>query len=392
MAGFKAPLLAVFRREVERIKRNPAYRFMLFTGPLLGIIAIFFIFKQGTVRDLPIAVVDQDESALSIKIENNLDAASDVAVTVHAHDMFQARKLLETGEIEAIVLIPVGTEKLVYQGVEAAVPVYVNGTNVLKAGLIQKSVIATIKTISGGAQLRKLIATGKNQHEAMARIAPVNIQKHVLFNPYINYNYFLSSAMLYMILFLFVFLSSIYSLGNELKRGTGHDLLVHSNNSVRMAMVGKMFPYTVIFCAFAMLINVLLFKVEGMPLNGNFMVLFIGLLITIISYQLMALIFVGVTSNLRLALSLGSGYSMLGITFSGLTYPLEAMPPIIQKFSAIFPYTWWEKLVVSQSLKGAPIKYALPYICYILIFQVLSLCFLKVYKHRLENPRFWGKL
>src|SRR5690606_3646979 len=96
--------------------------------------------------------------------------------------------------------------------------------------------------------------------------------------------------------------------------------------SVRMALVGKMLPYTIIFSGFAMLVNLILFQVEGMPLRGNFGVLFVGQFVTIVAYQLMGLIFVGVTSNLRLALSLGSAYSMLGITFSGVTFPFEAMP------------------------------------------------------------------
>lgn len=381
----------VIGREAERIKHNPAYRFLLFTGPLVGILLLFFIFKQGAVRELPITVVDQDHSSLSIKIKNNLNAASDVDVVVLAHDMFKARQLLETGEVDAIVLIPKDTEKQIFKGLEAPVPVYINGTNVLKAGLIQRSVLTTLKTISGGIQLKKLMASGKTEHEAMERIVPVNIQKHVLFNPYTNYTYFLSSAMLYVMLYLFVFLSSIYSLGNELKRGTGQELLQTSNNSVRLAIVGKLFPYTLIFSGFAMLINYLLYEVEGMPLNGSFMVIFLGQFITIITYQLMGLIFVGVTINLRLALSLGSAYSMMGITFSGLTFPIEAMPVIGQYFSAIFPFTWWEKLVVSQSLRGASIENALPYIAYILIFQLLSLCFLKVYKRHLGDPKYWGK-
>lgn len=387
----KSPIFAVIGREAERIKHNPAYRFLLFTGPMVGILLLFFIFKQGAVKELPITVVDQDHSSLSIKIENNLNAASDVAVVVRAHDLFKARSLLESGDVEAIVLIPKDTEKLIYKGLEAPLPVYINGTNVLKAGLIQRSVITTLKTISGGIQLKKLMASGKTEKEAMARIVPVNIQKHVLFNPYTNYSYFLSSAMLYVMLFLFVFLSSIYTLGNELKCGTGPDLLQSSNNSIRLAILGKMFSYTIIFSGFAMFINFLLFEVDGMPMNGNFLIIFLGQFVTIISYQLMGLIFIGVTKNLRLAMSLGSAYSMMGITFSGLTFPVEGMPLIARYFSAIFPFTWWEKLVVSQALRGAPIARAMPYICYILLFQVLSLCFLAVYKRQLSNPKYWGK-
>jgi ABC-2 type transport system permease protein len=391
MKGIKTPIFAVVNREIERIKHNPAYRFLLFLGPLIGIGLLFFIFQKGVVNELPIAVVDKDYSSLSVKISNSLNASSDVAVVLNTVDIFQAKKMMEKGMVEAIVVIPENTEKSVFQGIENPLPVYINGTNVLKAGLIQRSVLTTLKTISGGIQLQKLTLAGKSKQEAMARIVPVNIQKHVLFNPYTNYSYFLNSGMLYMMLYLFVFLSSIYSLGNELKRGTGKKLLETSNNSVRLAVVGKMFPYTLIFSCFAMLINLLLFHVEGMPINGSFPVIFIGQFVTIITYQLLGLIFISVTINLRLALSLGSAYSMMGITFSGLTFPLEAMPQMAQIFAIVFPFTWWEKLVISQSLRGAPINEALLYMCYIMVFQLLAFCFLSAYKRHLRDPKYWGK-
>ncbi len=392
MTGLKNhPIMAVMAREAERIKHNPAYRFLLFTGPLIGIFLLFFIFRQGATSELPVAVVDNDGSVLSVKIRNAVNAASDVEVVATLNNIFEAKTMMERDEIDAIVVIPTDLEKNVVRGMEAPVPVYINGTNVLKAGIIQRSVVTTLSTVSGGVQLKKLLLAGKSSEEAMARIAPVTVQKHILFNPYTNYNYFLNSAMLYVMLYLFVFLASIYTFGNELKRGTGTSLLEASNNSVRMAVVGKMLPYTIIFSGFAMLVNYLLYEVEGMPLNGNYLVIFFGQFITIVTYQLMGILFISFTINLRLALSLGSAYSMMGITFSGLTFPLEGMPVVARIFSSLFPFTFWEKIMISQSLRGAPVYDALPYICYILIFQLVSLASLRIYKRYLGDAKYWGK-
>lgn len=105
----------------------------------------------------------------------------------------------------------------------------------------------------------------------------------------------------------------------------------------------------------------------------------------------MGLIFVGTTINLRLALSLGSAYSIMGITFSGLTFPLEGMPAIARGLATLFPFTWWEKIMISQSLRGAPVKEAMLYLCYILLFQLLAFAFLKAYRRHLSNSKYWGK-
>lgn len=392
MSHQKHPLWAVLCREVTRIRQNPAYRFLLFFGLLTGILLMYFIFRDSTVKEIPIAIVDKDHSTLSVKIGNSIEASPDVDVVFQSQDLYEAKDYFEKGMVMAIVVIPEETEEQVFNGEETALPVYINGTNVLLAGLVQRSVLTTIRTVSGGVQLKKQMMEGKNYTDAMVRVMPVNIQKHLLFNPYTNYTYFLSSAMLYLMLYLFVLLSSVYTLGNELKRGTGSELLETSGNSVRFAIAGKLAPYTLIFSAFAVFINLLLYKFEGMPLNGSFAVIFAGQFITVLTYQLLGLVFIGATINLRLALSLASAYSMMAITFSGLTFPLEGMPLAARIFATIFPFNWWEKLLISQSLHGAPVSEALIYICYILIFLLISLGFMPVYKKYLGNAKYWGKL
>lgn len=385
------PVFRVMEREAERIRQNPAYRFLLFFGPMIGIFLLYFIFRQGVARDLSIAVVDQDNSTLSIKLRNALEASPDLAVVASPADIYRAREMMENARVDAIVLLPADLEKRVTQGVEAVVPTFINGTNVVKGGIIQRSVLKTVATISAGIQLKKQMLTGQNETAAMARVRPVELRQHILFNPYGNYNYFLNSALLNVMLYLFAFLASIYTFGNELKRGTGRELLEASNSSVRLAIAGKLFPYTVIFTGFAMLINVLLYEFGAMPLEGNFFLLLLGQLITMLTYQLLGVWVVALTYNLRLSLSIASAYSMMAITFSGLTFPLEGMPLAARIFAAAFPFTWWEKLFISQSLRGGPISESLVYICYILIFQLLAFSGFSMYKRRLSNEKYWGK-
>lgn len=386
------PILSVINREAERIKHNPAYRFLLFGGPLIGILLLFYIFHQGVAKDMPIAIVDQDHTPLSIQIGNAINASPDVAVVAAANNLAEAEEWMKKGLVQGIVVLPDNLHKNIIQGVEAPVPVYINGTNVTVAGIVQRSLLTTLATYSAGIQLTKSGMAGNNREQAMARVMPVSIQKHVLFNPYANYGYFLNSAMLYLILFLFAFMSSVYSFGNELKRGTGPSLLEASGNSVRLAIAGKALPYTVIFAGFAMLIAYLLYVVEGMPVNGSFLLLFIAQLITIVVYQLLGVMMVSVTRNMRLSLSIGGAYLMMSVTFAGLTFPMEGMPALARAATAIFPFTWWEKILISQSLRGAPLREALPYLCYILVFMLIGFASFKWYKRSLANPDHWGKL
>ena len=69
---------------------------------------------------------------------------------------------------------------------------------------------------------------------------------------------------------------------------------------------------------------------------------------------------IAVLSNLRLALSLGGGYSVLAFTFSGLTFPIMAMWPAMRVVSRFFPFTYYTDVFVDQALRGAPVRCSLP--------------------------------
>ena len=115
-------------------------------------------------------------------------------------------------------------------------------------------------------------------------------------------------------------------------------------------------------------------------------------LVMILSYQSMAIFMVTLTRNLRLALSLASAYTMLAITFAGLTFPAFGMPSIAQVFSKIFPFTYWLELFIGQTLRGEPLSNAIVTLWCLAIFIIAGLCLVPRYHYILRNKNFWGKI
>lgn len=105
----------------------------------------------------------------------------------------------------------------------------------------------------------------------------------------------------------------------------------------------------------------------------------------------MAIFLVSLTTNMRLAMSLGSAYCMLALTFSGLTFPAAGMPAIGQSFSAIFPYTYWIKIFLGQSLRGEPASSAILPMLAMMLFIVLGILFIPRLKYMVLNKKRWGK-
>lgn len=360
MPGFFSNTLAVLRREIYRVARQPMYWLLTVILPIVAFAFFAVLLYKGVARDIPIAVVDQDNSTLSRKVTQMIDATPTAWVAYGVQGMEEAERLMLQGKVMGIVLIPDFFEKNILNNSQTHLESYLTGTNITVNGLLAKDLQTTVTTFTAGIQLQLLMKQGLTEKQAMAQLMPVRFDKHVLFNPHINYGYYLSPSFMPMMLLIFTIMATIFVIGTELKNGTAREWYDTAGGSVFAAYAGKILPITVIMFLMSELMLLVIFKVVGVPLNGSLTVITISNLLFILSYQSLGAMIVTVLSNLRLSLSIGGGYSVLAFTFSGLTFPIMAMSKPMQWFCCIFPFTFYTDIMVDQALRGAPAIYSLP--------------------------------
>jgi ABC-2 type transport system permease protein len=382
----------VFFREIDRMTGSTIYLFTTLIGPLIAFVILLLVFSNGVPRNLPVGIVDLDNTNLSRKISLWIGATPEAEVSKHFPNQQEAYQEMKEGKIEAIVIIPDGTEKNILKGRSETVQVFINNTNILKGGYLQKGIYKSLATLSGGIKLQFAMKSGLMQTQAMAKIQPVKLQQHILFNPFGNYSYFLLTALLPLMIVVFTLLSSVFAIGIEVKEGTGPDWLEHSSGSMIVALAGKLTPYTILLLIDAMVMNVVLFVQIGTPLRGSFAFICLTEVALIITYQLLGVLLVSVTANLRLGLSLASAYSMMALTFSGLTFPQFSMPLLARLFSYIFPFTYWTKIFISQAMRGEDLIHAFIPLAAFVVFILFAVCFLPRMKRLLKEERYWGKI
>jgi len=358
----------------------------------MGFFLVVWIFSANVPRDLPVAVVDMDHTSLSRQIARMTDATPIAAIYRNFTSLEEAKKAMERGDADAVIYIPGGTERNILKGIGGEVALYVNNTNVVKGGLLSSGIRKAIGTLSAGIKLQGQYRNGYYGEQAMARVMPVQLRSEVLFNPYISYSYFLTASLLPIILIVFTFLGTIYSLGGELYKGNGPQLLKNADNSIIVALAGKILPYTMLYFALALFMNVILFNYLGMPVKGSLTIIILGELMLIFSYQMLAIFLLGLFSNMRLSMSIASAYSMLAVTFSGLSFPVFAMPAFGQAFSAVFPFSYWLRILISQSLRGEPTVYGIIPMIALIAFILLGVLFIPRLKCMLLNEKRWGKI
>lgn len=381
----------VWSREWRMIGSRKTVLFLTLVGPLLGFFLVMYIFSANVPRKLPVAMVDEDHSAMSRKIAQYVSACPIASIENNFMNPGDASLALERGEVEAVVYIPAGTEKEILRGRSTAVELYVNNANVLKGGLITSGIRKALATLSSGIKIQMLMKTGLRQEEATNRALPVQVRQVTLFNPYTNYSYYLTAALLPVILVLFIMLGTTYGVGIEFYKGTGKEWMRLSSGSIGTGILAKILPYTVMYFLMAQVMNLLLFGVMGMPVHGHLWQIILAEIFLIIAYQSIVVFFVGLTTNMRLSMALSSAYSMLSITYCGLTFPLFGMPAFSKAFSMLFPFSWFLKILVGQSLRGEPTTDTLLPVVVMTSFILLGLAMIPRINLMLYNEKRWGK-
>ena len=382
-------LFKVMRRETRRIADSWVLVFTTMIAPLTAFLIIIWLFSSGVVRDLPIAVVDMDHTAYSAKVTRLIDATPVCNVMLRLNSIEEAKQMMDRGKIDAIVVLPTDLERKVLNSGSPAIAVYINNSNVVKGGALKSGLFTTLSTISAGVKVQVAIKKGQTPEQAVEKARPVKVNTHLLFNPFGNYSYFLVLGLLPLLAVVFIFLGSVYALGMELKEGTAGELIALAQKNVTVALVGKMLPYTFLFFMDMMIMNIILVKTLGTPVHGSLFIILLSEFLLIISYQLLAILFLKLSANLRLSLSLGSAYTMMALTFSGLTFPSIAMPFIAQLFSLIFPYTFWLQIFMSQTLRGEPVTEVLLPLLAFIPFIVGGILAFPGMKRKLTYHKYW---
>ena len=357
--------IAVLRRELGMFNSYKTFSRLSIGLPILSFVVFILLFRTGVPHDIPIAVYDPGNTPLSRQLSRMIDA---------------------------IVSIPRSLEKNIYSNKQSNVVAYINGLNLVKNGMLNRDIQTVVMTFSSGIQIQTLMKQGISEKEAYDLMMPIYFEKHILFNPFSNYEYYLLPSFLPLMLMLFTLLTTIFTIGVELKNSTAREWLATGGGNMLVALAGKLAPYTVIFFALCMLMNTCLFKFLSVQLHGNVMLLFVSGLVYVMVSQAIGVFMIAALSNLRLALSIGGGYSVLSFTFSGLTFPFMAMDLPLQIFGYIFPMTYYVEIFIDQAMRGAPAVNSFAYLGYMMLFLLLPLIMLPRMKKICTEEKYWGKL
>lgn len=370
--GFWHNILAVVRRELRIMRNRPIY--LLGSVVTVAFSAVFFLtfLGKGLPSDLPIGVVDNDNSSLSRNFTRQLDATQ--LGEVRKYDSFaEAREDLQSGKITAVCVIPEGMYADVQASRRPTFSYYLNGLYFVGGALSYKNILTMINLVDGAVQREVLRAKGVNEKAIMGRIRPVEVDVHQIGNPFTNYAYCLCSMLIPGVLAMAAVIILIYSLGAELKYGTSRHLLHTAGDSMFTALFGKIIVYTILFSAMGLMVILLLYDWLHFPIAGSIWNMFLAIFLLVLASESAAIFIISMLPVPRLALSIGALYSVMSFSMAGFTLPVEAMTPWIQGLAEAFPLRHYFLFCSREVYYGTGFAGWYPEVIHLLLFLFLPM-------------------
>ena len=361
----------VFMRELHRMASRPIYFYCILVAPIFCVFFFTSLMSEGIPHDLPVGVVDLDESTTSRRIIRTLDAMDQCGVAEVYKSYSDAREAMQRGKIYAFLYIPHHFSEDLQSMRRPELTYYISYSILVSGALIYKDMRRMVELAAASAMQTKLLSKGATERQVMGLLQPIVIDSHATFNPSLNYAVYLNNTILPGILMLLISLMTVYSIGSEVKENTARSWLERSNHSILLGVTAKLLPYTIMFFGMGLLCNLYLYDVLEYPCNSSWFPLMLLTLVMVLSAQALGLIFFALVPTLRMALSLCSLWGVLAFSISGFSFPNLAMSPFVRAISNLFPLRHYYLIYVSQTLDGNPISYSSESYVALLIFMLV---------------------
>ena len=371
--------LNVFRRELRRMTSRRIYLATCVVLPLFSLVFMATIFGNGQMKNLPVGVVDADQTALSRSIVRMVDATPELEVTKHYANETEARKAMQKKEIYGYLLIPSGIKNLCY---------YYHNAMLSVGGELHSTFETLLKQVSVTPIVSEAVGLGENQTNITSFLIPVSEEETVSYNANRNYAIYLSQPFFFVFLQVLLLLVTTYALGSESKFGTSDQWLESAHGNIGIAVVGKLLPYAILFAAVGILANVVFFHWMQMPLPCSIWTMNGITILFICATQALALILYSIFPALSLIISVVSMIASLGATLSGVTFPVAFMDTPVYAASYLFPVRHFMETVQSILYLDGTFTDYWTNLVILLIFMLLPVLLLPRLKHILSTHTY----
>ena len=338
----------------------------VFSDPVL-IILIAYIFTMPVydmsrmstdVKHAAVAVIDHDQSVLSFRIRDALQAPffqSPKAIDPHDTDA-----LMNKGEFTFVMEIPPNFQRDVQAGRHPQIQLLIDATSMTQAGL-------------GSSYINQIAGREINDFAGIELPEVVKPVVHAEFNPNTESSWFMPTSQIGTMAFLLLMLLAGAAVIRERERGTIEHLLVMPVTAPEL-MISKILANGVVIMISAMLS--LWFVVHlsiGVPLNGSLLLYAVGLAVFLFAVSSLGIMIATLAPTMaQFGMLVLPVYIVINL-FAGGSSPRVNMPQVAQDISEYWPLTQFMKFAQNILFRGAGLEIVWPQMLAMLLLGLLLL-------------------
>lgn len=328
-------LYYLIKKEFIQLVRDRRMLPLLFIMPLIQLIAYGYIFSTD-VKDLTTAVRDLDRTRASRELISSFTSTKYFEVTSTADSEDKIKELIEEGRIQVGINIPRGFSKRLERGERASVQVLIDGSD--------SNVASSALGYAG-----RIIAS---KVPPIKRAPQLDTRIRVLYNPDLKSVNYMIPGVIGILLLMITTIITAAALVRERERGTLEQLVVMPIRRYEL-ILGKILPYILVGLlniGLAVVVGTLWF---GVPLRGSVLLLFLLSIIFIFTTLGLGLLASTVSKTQQQAMWTAYFVMLPSMLLSGLIFPIESMPRVIQYITYIIPLRYFLVIVRGIFLKGS---------------------------------------
>lgn len=339
---------------------------LLFIGPIF--LTLFFggVYYNDYVKDIPIAILDEDGSTLSNLVGSYFLSNERFEVTNYPATRKELETLIDDGKVQMGICIPKGFESKVSTYQSSQILAITDGTNIVMANNAIAQATLITQSISAGIEMKLIQGKGVSPKTAQAMALVYNVGERMLFDPKMTYMNYL------MICFLAVFVQQLMlsAMGSTFIRDNEY---INSGNVMSKVLAAVSACFVGILPAVTICI-VILRKLFHVPMIGNIWTVFLLTVVFLIALTGPSLLIASMTkdrikySQIEFMLSLPTFCSCGGV------WPVDQMPRLLEiLIRACWPVINYAKVVQEVLIKGMDFSATIPNILQMVLFAMVWL-------------------
>lgn len=366
---------AGIRRELCYLLREKWDLALVVLAPACILILLGSMFAQGKPDHLAIAIIDQDQSRLSTQIYDHLSLNHTLQIYIISDQTIEVEKLLNQNKIWGYIHIPAGAEQRLVTAQDAEISIAFNQSYFSIGNTISSAML--LSTLQAMAEFTGRQYLGNTL--PYLEVPTPNIKISPLYNPQLNYEFYLEPYMVPAILHLLLCCCVAFAVGQEIKRHTFNHWI--NGQNLWSALLSKNLVYIAIFCFWTWVWMLWMVEFRGWFIAGSLWLILLAQVLFYSAYAFISSAVVLATQDLTKSFGLLAVYGGSSLSFAGVTLPLNNAPLFTQLWANIIPYTPYAKLQTEQWVIGSPLYLSAQPIfiltTYVVLYAVLAYVFLK---------------